>query len=255
MADYKLQPLEISDVSGIEFSLEEYIQVNKFSGQVRLYLTSEVEPILEKSSDGDPKDTSCAFESDSDGDDLLPVLKETEPAENLEERRKIRREQDQAYQESLKCDKEKEEAQKRKLANELLDTQRQESTRHSRELRVPREPDVAEEHCTVSIRHTYLGLCTRRFVPSNTVAAVYDWIGSLSLVPENFELLFKPGNVISPTEPVTVINKITINMSPSQRTFSIATSRDIALSFQELVRMSMTVTTRHLGGSLVTVTC
>ena len=152
LADYKLQPLEISDASGTELSLEEYIQVNKFSGQVRLYLTSEVEPILEKSSDGDPKDTSCAFESDSDGDDLLPVLKETEPAENLEERRKIRREQDQAYQESLKCDKEKEEAQKKKLANELLDTQRLESTRHSSELRVPREPDVAEEHCTVSIR-------------------------------------------------------------------------------------------------------
>ena len=85
LADYKLQPLEISYVNGTEFSLEKYIQVNKLSGQVRLYLTSEVEPILEKSSDGDPKDTSCAFESDSDGDDLFPVLKETEPVENLEE--------------------------------------------------------------------------------------------------------------------------------------------------------------------------
>ena len=62
---------------------------------------------------------------------------------------------------------------------------------------------------------------------SNTMAAVYDWIGSLSLVPENFELLSQPGIVVSPAEPVTVVDRTTINMTSSNSTPNMADDSDI----------------------------
>ena len=147
LADYKLN--KVSGEHGTAFTLEEYIESSKLSGQVRLYLMSEAAE--------EPQHGGTIDSGSSDGDSLPAVLtnnKASQPTESVEGRRRLIRDQDQAYQESLASDKKKDEARHTDLASELLNTERQESNRHSRELRVQCEPVVEKEHCTVCETHT-----------------------------------------------------------------------------------------------------
>ena len=50
------------------------------------------------------------------------------------------------------------------------------------------------------------------FPLTGTVSFVYDWIGSLSDLPENFRLCKVPGVEISPSEPIGSVHKGTLFM-------------------------------------------
>ena len=54
--------------------------------------------------------------------------------------------------------------------------------------RVPPELSLEDDHIVVAVRHPNLKTQTRFFKPDTLMAAVYDWVGSLSTQPENFQL-------------------------------------------------------------------
>lgn len=56
-----------------------------------------------------------------------------------------------------------------------------ERLRKARELRVPPEPDSTHPRVVLSVRHLHLGVIKRAFVSTDTVSAVYDWVGSKTL--------------------------------------------------------------------------
>ena len=56
--------------------------------------------------------------------------------------------------------------------------------------RVPgEEVSFAEDHVAISIQHPTVGKCSRIFHANSKMAEVYDWVGSLALEPEHFELI------------------------------------------------------------------
>ena len=79
-----------------------------------------------------------------------------------------------------------------------------EGMRKARELRVPLEPDSTHPRVVLSVRHLHLGVIKRSFVPTDTVSAVYDWVGSLSTTPKHFALSKLPMVQIYPGESVTM---------------------------------------------------
>ena len=117
------------------------------------------------------------------------------------DRRQLREEQQNALEKSLKADQEKE-ASKRDAAQRLESL---ESLRSARLAHVPPEPDEMSngEKVKISIRHPSLGAVSRYFAKRETMLAVYDWCGSLSLEPEFFGLYTTlPKTCVSPCLPV-----------------------------------------------------
>ena len=87
------------------------------------------------------------------------------------------------------------------------------SLQEQRKSRIAREPDITEEHVLVSVRHVGFGNHTRAFRPNEKVSAVYDWVGSLSPLPEYFHLyLPQPHRLLSPSESIIVATKQILNM-------------------------------------------
>ena len=117
------------------------------------------------------------------------------------DRRQLREEQQNALEKSLKADQVKE-ASKRDAAQRLESL---ESLRSARLARVPPEPDEMSngEKVKISIRHPSLGAVSCYFAKRETMLAVYDWCGSLSLEPEFFGLYTTlPKTCVSPCLPV-----------------------------------------------------
>ena len=98
-----------------------------------------------------------------------------------------------AYQESLQADREKDLQNKSETAEaeRLIDLQQK------RRSRVPPEPTLEEDHAAISVCHAD-GNKSRFFLASVKMVAVYDWVGSLSLHPEHFELIDYNGKVVVP---------------------------------------------------------
>ena len=114
------------------------------------------------------------------------------------------KEQQSAYEESLKADQEKE-------VNKMEEVQRQQSLESltcARLSRVTPEPHETSksQNLRISIRHPTLGAVSRSFLRGGSMLAVYDWCGSLSLEPEFFGLYTAlPRRFISPCEAVTSV--------------------------------------------------
>ena len=102
----------------------------------------------------------------------------------IEERRELIRNQDEEYQNSLWQDMKKDEEKKQ----EEEEHARLELLRQARAYRVEEESKLEEEHVVVAVRHPHLKTQTRFFKPSSQMPAVYDWIGSLSIYPEHYQL-------------------------------------------------------------------
>ena len=101
-------------------------------------------------------------------------------------RRELIAQQDKAYKESLEADMAKDESKKVEFLEELTNTERQETLMNSRY--EPKEPFEGEDKVVVCVRHSTLGMVKRSFNPTCKMNAVYDWVGSLSLTPEHFNL-------------------------------------------------------------------
>lgn len=85
------------------------------------------------------------------------------------------------------------------------DVKRLEDLRKKRESRAPPEPaDADSPQLRVSVKHCLEGDVSRFFDPREKMLAVYDWVGSLNLFPEHFNLCLRPGKRVEPTECVAV---------------------------------------------------
>ena len=90
------------------------------------------------------------------------------------------------------------------------DEERQCKLQQARLLRTPQEPESA---CiAIQVRHLSLGIVKRNFHESQCMACVYDWVGSLSLTPEHFQLLDYAGKML-PSQPLQQAQNTTLYMT------------------------------------------
>ena len=115
-----------------------------------------------------------------------------------EERHELAAEIDRAYNESLLKDQQKEIERQRQESEEEEILRRQQQLQDCRKDRVLPEASLSGPHVTITVRHTIMGNKTRIFQDNLTMTQVYDWVGSLNLVPEHFHLLNYNGEVILP---------------------------------------------------------
>ena len=103
---------------------------------------------------------------------------------------------------------------------QVQDVDRQNKLQQARLLRTPQEPKESEQSTSVEIkvRHVSLGIVTRNFRDSERVACVYYWVGSLSLIPEHFQLLDYTGMMLLPSQAVKETAHTTLYMSETMST-------------------------------------
>ena len=171
-------------VNVMDFSLQSYFELHKLT-RVRLYLRTRQR--------GTSSISVEEWEPEAELE-TLGVLKGSS-----RERAKLKEEQDREYAESLRADRAKTERREQALKEELNKARKDEEIHAARLSRVLDEPTVDEPRVVVRVRHIDLGLVNRAFKPNQEMAAVYDWIGSLQLIPLYFSLSSTPGNVIDPS--------------------------------------------------------
>ena len=69
-----------------------------------------------------------------------------------------------------------------------------------------------EPHFIVSVRHPIVGVQTRRFERKGEVGTVYDWVGSLSLIPEYFTLSMPDNANLHPSLPIETVHRVILSM-------------------------------------------
>ena len=127
-------------------------------------------------------------------------------------RREVIAQQDQAYKESVEADMAKEESKRVELLAELTNIERQENLMNSRFEWVPEEPAKGEDKVFVHVHHTTLGMIKRSFKPTCKMSAVYDWVGSLSLTPEYFNLTDFEANTFEEEQSVRDASSVVLYM-------------------------------------------
>lgn len=133
----------------------------------------------------------------------------------IEERRRLIAQQDQEYIASLEASQKK----RQQLIEEEEKVKRQVAHMEARRARVPEEPCEGEEKVIIRVRHITQGIVERAFATNAFMSAVYDWVGSLNLVPEEF-VLSDFRNDLLPSESVkscsfSVLNMTTCSHTPS----------------------------------------
>ena len=245
LANYKEDTVSNVVVGGsvLHFTLQRYLNATKLP-RARLYLASKLKQ-CESEEDGDdsllqpmldltnttrhhPEEDTTFPEcplvdhdpdhdqaSDEDKDIvLLPSVT------SLKANRDLIAEQDKEYQDSLLADQKKEEERREKLLSEICDAEQQEHLRQARLHRVPDEPKGGSM-VLIQVRHVTLGVIKRNFSSDDKMLSVYDWVGSLSLLPPYFELSDFRGQVLRPEQSVVEVDQSTLNMSASESTPSL----------------------------------
>ena len=219
LANFKTEVIKVSVIvagSEVPFALLNYLETHK-TCKVRLYLTTRRKPALPSEINRSVGKPAKSTHSSDDEDDLRPMLITESELEHTwndtvligssEERQMIKSEQDNAYVASLENDKKRREP----IEREIMEWERKESLRHARGLRVPKEPNWP---CiTVQVRHLTMGLLRRGFSPSDTMLAVYDWVGSQATDPEYFELHSNAVKCLPPSMSVVDIDRQTLYMA------------------------------------------
>jgi hypothetical protein len=138
-----------------------------------------------------------------------------------EERKQMMDQLRLAYEASLEADRAK--LLQREEENAAI--ARRELLRRTREKRLLPVPTEDEPQVVARVRHSSLGLITRAFPANSKVIAVYDWVGSLSVIPEHFTLSFVyPQSIIYPDEDITFVASSMLYMLKQDE--SIQLSRD-----------------------------
>lgn len=115
------------------------------------------------------------------------------------ERAGLLMEQNNAYHQALEEDirKEKEKADTQENLHRL------EVKRAVRLSRVPKEPGIGEPRVRVAVQHLTKGKIIRNFPQDANATAIYDWVGSVALEPEDFSLCLYPGKAVDLFESVS----------------------------------------------------
>lgn len=70
----------------------------------------------------------------------------------------------------------------------LEEVEKQEKVRQLKIQRFPEEPSPGKDTVLIKVKHATLGTIQQHFYSYENMLSVYDWVGSLSLVPMHFEL-------------------------------------------------------------------
>ncbi|PFX18413.1 hypothetical protein AWC38_SpisGene17223 [Stylophora pistillata] len=241
LANYKEDTISNVVVRGsvLPFTLQRYLNATKLP-RARLYLASKQKQ-CESEEDGDhsllqpmldltnirrhhPEEDTTFPESpmvdqdqaSDEGKDVILLSSVT----SLKANRDLVAEQDKDYQYSLLADQKKEEERREKLLSEIGYAEQQEQLRQARLHRVPDVPKGGSI-VLIQVRHVTLGVIKRNFSSNDKMWSVYDWVGSLSLLPPYFELSDFRGQVLRPEQSVMEGEKSTLNMSASECTPSL----------------------------------
>jgi hypothetical protein len=219
LADFKHQQLkEIDEEVKNAFSLDDYADKNAFKSRVRLYFTTEKKEGLDISSDDDdwpipwPTNPTGAEKNDEDiGEQEISTTSVL-----------IGTTQDEAYMESLAVDSKKDYERRQLLEQEVQNVTRQEKVWSERAQRVQAEPNNDNEHVIVLVCHLIFGTVSRMFPTNSTMNQVYDWIGSLNLLPEYFRLIYPvSGEILLPEMVVKECANCVLNMSQCEEPISL----------------------------------
>lgn len=103
---------------------------------------------------------------------------------------------------------------------QVQDVDRQNKLQQARLLRTPQEPKENEQSTSIEIKvqHVSLGIVTRNFCYSQCMACAYDWVGSLSLIPEHFQLFDYTGMMLLPSQAVKEAAHTTLYMTETMST-------------------------------------
>ena len=162
LANYKQESLTDVLVDGVKlpFTLQRYATETKMS-RICLYLTSKVKSLGMQA----PEDDSSLFDFD-----LFPPLSPAPPMDI----------EDHNYQKTSTPD----------VFPKVSDVDEDDLAymRSLRESRIPPHPQGEEPSTVISVRHISLGFIQREFRLIDSLAAVYDWVGSQSSKPQHFVL-------------------------------------------------------------------
>ena len=236
LANYKEDTVSNVVIGGsvLPFTLQRYLNATKLP-KARLYLASKVKQSEEDDDDSLLKpildltttrnhypDEDMNFlefplvsldQTSDECDDVIVLPSVT----NLKANRDLIAEQNKDYEDSLLADQKKEDARKEKLLSEIRKAEQQEQLRQARLHRVPNEPKGGSM-VLIQVRHVTLGVIKRNFSSNDKMLSVYDWVGSLSLLPPYFELSDFRGQVLRPEQSVAEGDKSTLNISASEAT-------------------------------------
>ena len=213
LANFKCENIpEFNDVLE-SFTLQQYINAFKAT-RIRLYVQTKRASIHSSANIYDNQDDSFLLRS------AFSVQQSEESSVSLigspSDREDLRKKQEEEYMQSLALDKAKEESKKQKLSEEREKAERQLGLHQMRLARVEAEPLQTEPKIEVSVRHIHHGVVSRSFHPHKIMSHVYDWVGSLSILPEYFHLCGFDGKCLLPSESVTVADKQMLYMTESE---------------------------------------
>ena len=211
------------DDKDVPFTVQAYIDHFKLS-KIRLYLYTEVREEEDEHNDD-------LFESNSDQDSFVnismynnahlqsrseepDILCEDYLIGSSKQRQELKECIDKAYEESLAADQAKssvnvvvvDETENHQKENEADDFRR------ARDERLPKEPCASVPHYIVSVRHLSLGVLTRMLSLDDSMYSIYDWIGSFTESPQNFQLCTYSGECVSPSDSVKSVDKCMLVM-------------------------------------------
>ena len=159
------------------------------------------------------KPSIAVKDESSDSDFEIPwhkTLTKPKKSKMIEDRGKLIKEQDEAYETSLEFDQLKS---KHKKEEEERIEYLQKKQLHRKSL-VPVEPGLNEDCVLIVIRHVSLGRIERFFKSTDSFQMVYYWVGSLSPEPELFSLnLGHERTVIQPEESVVTAERQVVLMN------------------------------------------
>ena len=91
--------------------------------------------------------------------------------------------------------------------------------------------ELKDTAVVVQVRHISLSILRRYFREWAHMACAYDWVGSLSLIPEQFQLLDYAGKLLLPSQPVTEVKNTTLYMREAMSTPSLEDDEVTFLGF------------------------
>ena len=202
----------VSDVvvggASLPFTLQRYMNATKLP-KARLYLVSKMkqyeseqdhqcllQPMIYLTTVSEPKheeDRPVEDAYEKKDDHLLH-----QPMTDLKATRDLTARQDKEYQESLLADQHKAKQRKEQLLSEICEAEQQEHLRQAGLCRVPDEPKGGSG----AVRHLTLGTIRCNFCATDKMMSVYDWVGSMSLIPMYIELSDYRGQVLKPEQSV-----------------------------------------------------
>ena len=231
LANFKCDKLENSTSDGEPLTLQRYIDACKAT-RIRLYIqTKRLNSGKEKNQDV----KSVQKEEELDDHCLLvpafDLQRRDESSGGLigssKEREQLKQQQERALKESLAADRNK----RRQLCDEIHDVGRQLRLKEARSARLEPEPGKSEPKVSVSVRHILLGVVSRPFHQHSMMSAVYDWVGSLSLTPEQFTLCGFDGKCLLPSESVQAAERTMLYMTETDVSPDL-TSEDSEINFK-----------------------